>query len=152
MIWTEKYIAIVREYAATGYSSGKIAEELNVSRNAVIGVCGRNGIKLIRKKSAYINSKRPHRRVRDHTGEKRIIVRRKIRADITPYAPTVKRSYNTNQFVPLINAEPWHCRYPIDGVGRVGNPHICGKDANRGSYCDDHARICYLNNHHQKYR
>lgn len=120
--WSFQDIEKVRKLAEEGYSSGMIAVELRKTRNAIIGICARRGIKL--KGASGIKTKK--RFVQNPNN-------RWLEKDELNLSEKRHR-------IPMIDIRHGECRWMI-GEPREGL--CCGRPTTGGSYCLDHIRRIY---------
>lgn len=114
----QKHLGRIAELAAQGYSSGRIAVELGVSRNVVIGLCTRNGIRLQRHKDDSPKS----RKVKRYNGKTTVVFQR------DPYR----------------GEAPTGCRYPHGEPGQRGFKWCNGPRQPGSPYCPEHHRLCHV--------
>src|SRR6476660_3908002 len=116
--WTTERVAMLRSFFNAGLSCAQIAQEIGVSRNAVIGKMNRLGLSRGRRTAA--------------AGTPRAASPRR------PHVLTQRLALNS-----LFNLTARKCRWPI---GSVGTPDFtfCGNGTADGvSYCTGHARMAY---------
>lgn len=130
--WTEERVEILRRLAIEGYSSSQVADELGLSRNAVIGKAYRLGIPLSGKKSGMSAEQRKQRHAflmrgyRQNKGKPG-----SAQSSAAPVKP--KR---------LLKLKPHDCRFvigdPVDGL-------FCAARVVPGlSWCEAHARVVFV--------
>lgn len=137
--WSEERAERCAEMWKAGESAGTIANELGMTRNAVIGKVHRMGLHRRQRKLPLIVAK-PARGI---GGLKLARIRAakprkaKILAAITDLAPEiVPNPVNFEQLA------AHHCRWPVDGAGWA--MLYCGGDAVDGlPYCGRHCRLAY---------
>jgi hypothetical protein len=117
-MWSEEVQEALREMAQKNYSAAEAAAVLNKTRNSVIGFCYRNKIILRRESQG-----RPQ-----ITLQERVSILTSI--DRIKKKPIPRVNYWTPTTCQYIHGEP---------RGRM----FCDRPIDRGSYCEDHAMICY---------
>lgn len=127
MSWSEEEKMIVRTLAADPrkLTAAQIIVEggLNRTRNAVIGFCGRNKIRL----QASRNKEEPR---------PNIVPLFSLRVKVPPT--------DTAPFHSLLTAREHECRHMTGGIAPDGTPTICGRENIDGrNYCIEHSRIYY---------
>lgn len=115
--WTEEEIAICEKMASERCSSREIAIAIKKTRNAVIGHCRRNRVQL--HKSIY-----------------------EPRAD-KPYVEELNPSFIPRKLVKMTELKKDQCPWII-GNSDTGESKCCGKKVVKKSFCEEHARICYV--------
>ncbi|HXX07527.1 MAG TPA: GcrA family cell cycle regulator [Pseudolabrys sp.] len=132
--WTTLRIEQLKSGVIAGLSCAQIANEIGVSRNAVIGKVNRLGLSRGRNPAAP----RPRR---ERSIPRVLTQRLALRALFTsePIAADVVSAEPCS----LLNLAPHKCRWPINGVDTV-DFIFCGNTTVDGmSYCAGHARIAY---------
>lgn len=120
----------IRRLAETGASSSMIAEVIGKTKNAVIGICRRNGIKLEGHKHSVPPPARPK------PPERTVAMRPRVqKAEFQEPGIGVDTSGRPT----LIEAGPGQCRYPLwQGRVRHTDAFVCGEPVHIGtSYCPD---------------
>jgi GcrA cell cycle regulator len=173
--WNDERVKQLREWAAKGLSASEIAarfferHDTMPSRNAVIGKCGRVGIRLSgtpgreaaprspaahvvperRSKPAVVIALRPVVSGADTRRVATTVARRAARDEPKP-APKVTLpleppTASTCAPVTLAGLELRHCRFPIGDVGQPGFG-FCGADKPDVTrpYCRFHAGVAYV--------
>jgi GcrA cell cycle regulator len=134
--WTAERVALLKSYVNTGLSCGQIADEIGVSRNAVIGKINRLG--LSRGRSAAAPRTRvgaPMRRLQGFTP------RQAFQALLAP--ESVAEEVVSAQPCSLLDLAPGNCRWPISTVGNADFTFCGNTNAAGMSYCAGHARMAY---------
>jgi GcrA cell cycle regulator len=134
--WTTERVAMLRSYFNAGLSCAQIANEIGVSRNAVIGKMNRLGLSRGRR-TAALGAPRAASPRRPHVLTQRIALKAVFAAE-----PVVTDVVSTEP-CSLFNLTARKCRWPI---GAVGTPdfNFCGNGTADGvSYCTGHARMAY---------
>lgn len=138
--WTEALETRLRELRASGKTAVQIGKELGMTRNAIIGKCGRLGIvcpgrlKQAKRDGAII----ANRRKRNGFS----LLRRP--KDRIP--PTIDYATPTNVIplnVSLLDLTNNQCRWVCDGTDDHGLRLYCGHPIHDRSYCAAHYRLCY---------
>lgn len=135
-IWTTERVAMLRTYFNAGLSCAQIANEIGVTRNAVIGKMNRLGLSRGRR-AASPRAARPAGASRPHVLTQRLALKALFAAE-----PVVTYVVSTEP-CSLFNLTARKCRWPI---GAVGTPdfNFCGNSTADGvSYCAGHARMAY---------
>ena len=134
--WTAERVAQLKSGVNAGLSCAQIANEIGVSRNAVIGKINRLGLSRGRSPAAP----RPCRGVlirRPQVLNQRLKLKALFAS--TPIAEDVISTAPCS----LLNLAPRNCRWPVGGVGAVDFT-FCGNATVDGmSYCTGHARMAY---------
>lgn len=136
-VWVGAQLDRLRELAGNGeaLSASQMAVEFGCSRNAIIGACKRNGIKLPRKSSSGV--KRAFKGRKANPGWQR----RYTFAASVEKPMEVKLAAVVPLNVTLDELQPDECRYPY-GEGPFlfcGNPQQPDS-----SYCAGHHRLCWI--------
>ena len=128
-------------------TGSEIADALGTSRSAVMG-------KLYRLRAAgYIEYKTIPPRPKNDTPEDRAArVKRPYRSPylgpVVPLAPKKTTVLNSTG-VKLMDLSHNSCRFIIND-GPVQNFLFCGKEKEKGPYCADHRKLCYVKVHPKK--
>jgi GcrA cell cycle regulator len=134
--WTTERVLLLKNCVNAGLSCGQIAQEIGVSRNAVIGKINRLG--LSRGRSAVTS--RP--REGAPTRAPRVLTQRKALQALFASEPVVEDVVSAEP-CSLLDLAPGKCRWPIGGVG-ISDFTFCGNTNAAGtSYCAGHARKAY---------
>ena len=129
-----------------GLSTTQISRRLNVTRNVVAGRIYR----LRKSGNEKAHERAPPRTIPPPPVEKlkirnRSIVRKINKGEIL--RADVEKQMNRQWVrrtteVSIMNLKPHHCRYIV--IKQFGYTTLyCGRDKASGSYCEDHARLCY---------
>jgi len=135
--WTTERVAMLRSYFNAGLSCAQIANEIGVSRNAVIGKMNRLGLSRGRRTAAPGVPRAASSPRRPHVLTQRIALKALFAAE-----PVVTDVVSPEP-CSLFNLTARKCRWPI---GSVGTPefNFCGNSTADGvSYCTGHARMAY---------
>ena len=138
--WTTERIELLKSHFAAGLSCRQIANEIAVSRNAVIGKLSRLG--LTRDKKPEI------RRAGPKTDRSRSVPRvqfrllRKLFTEVPP-AEEGESAIRSEQHCSLLELNEERCRWPINSPGDEGFC-FCGNQPLGGlPYCAGHSRLAY---------
>jgi len=134
--WTAERIAQLKSGVGAGLSCSQIANEIGVSRNAVIGKLNRLGLSRGRGPAAP--------RVRNGVSVRRpqVLTQRLVLKALFASAP-VADDVVSSEPCSLLNLAPRKCRWPIGGAA-TADFTFCGNTTVDGtSYCAGHARIAY---------
>lgn len=139
--WTDERVELLRSYAGAGLSCAKIAREIGVTRNAVIGKLNRLGL---------LGSRRAATGRPEHPGvprlrRTRINIRRQILRAIYAETPPVTDDVLLASAArcSLLELAQGTCRWPISDPG-ARDFGFCGNGAVAGlPYCAGHARLAY---------
>jgi GcrA cell cycle regulator len=138
--WTLERIELLKSHFAAGLSCREIANEIGVSRNAVIGKLSR--LNLTREKTLKVR--------RDDAGRSRpksvprlqYRMLRKLFAEAEPVAEN--EAILSEQHCSLLELSEERCRWPISSPGEK-DFCFCGNRPLEGlPYCAGHTRLAYL--------
>ena len=138
--WTTERIELLKSHFAAGLSCREIANEIGVSRNAVIGKLSR--LNLTREKTIKTR--------RDDAGRSRpksvprlqYRMLRKLFAETQ--APAENEAILSEQHCSLLELSEERCRWPISSPGEK-DFCFCGNRPLEGlPYCAGHTRLAYL--------
>jgi hypothetical protein len=146
--WPDDIVEFIRASAAEKKSAREIEAELGLkgyvsTRNAVIGLCHRRGIKLCsndraRKPRAVDGGKRPRSRAVVSTSTTETIV-------TLPAKPPVMKfpefEFASKQPVSMAELKEGICRWPLGGFAARPPYLYCGAPALAGCYCLQHRQI-----------
>ena len=134
--WTAERVAQLRSGVNAGLSCAQIANEIGVSRNAVIGKINRLGLSRGRSPAA------PRPRGGVLFRRPKVLTQRLVLRALFASAPIAEEVVSAEP-CSLLNLAPRKCRWPIGGVGTVDFT-FCGNTTVDGmSYCAGHARMAY---------
>jgi GcrA cell cycle regulator len=134
--WTAERVARLKSGVNAGLSCAQIANEIGVSRNAVIGKINRLGLSRGRNPTA------PRPRDGVLIRRPKVLTQRLVLKALFESAP-IAGDVVSSEPCSLLNLTPRKCRWPISGVGSVDFT-FCGNTTVDGmSYCAGHARIAY---------
>jgi hypothetical protein len=119
------------------YTSSQIGAELKITRSAVMGMVYRL------KQRGLIDplSHKPVPKPKPEPKEKKIIIRKKRTAPVFIKPKPVKHMPLT-----LMQLRTNSCRYVVN-EGHASQFLFCGKPQEKGSYCMEHAQLCYIKPH-----
>lgn len=132
--WSDERFERLKELWAAGWSASRIARELNVSRNAVIGKAHRD--KLYRR--LVIDDRLPAQPGGPAAGT--VLTRGRKAPLIKPRAkwePKEQLSFSNNR-ISIEELRDHHCRWIHNDGMYCGNPKN-----NNSSYCLQHHSICF---------
>jgi len=136
--WTVERIKQLRSCFAAGLSCSQIADEIGVSRNAVIGKLNR--LKLSRFERKTVRPRAPRRKV-----TLRLVTQHDILSALRaePPPPVEQKPVEPGPRCSLAELSEGTCRWPISDPGDR-DFGFCGCAAVNGlPYCAAHARIAY---------
>lgn len=130
--WTTERVAQLKSGVNAGLSCAQIANEIGVSRNAVIGKINRLGLSRGRNPTA------PRPRDGVLIRRPKVLTQRPVLKALFASAPIA--DVVSSEPCSLLNLTPRKCRWPISGADFT----FCGNTTVDGmSYCAGHARIAY---------
>lgn len=139
MLSREEKINKVVEMWHSKHTSGEIAIEVGITRNAVMGIVHRHGkrktplkvkaIKLKEIKEVIIPKK-----IEEKKPEPRLIVAKKY---IKASQPFIEEMYKITKGKKLLELGPFDCRWIWD------DKSYCAKPTSMCSYCEEHKKIVY---------
>lgn len=154
-LWAEDEIIRVGELLGKGYSAGQIAPHLGVTRNAIIGIVGRN------EKLKAIGFKRPPgggwRKNMSMTARPtqelpaappkpsvpKYMLPKQGRPKSTPtVAQPARKDALSSVGLPMLALGAFQCRYEVNDA-EPGEHLFCGSAAT-GPWCDHHRRIVFM--------
>jgi len=134
--WTAERIAQLKSCFAAGLSCSQIADEIGVSRNAVIGKLNRLQLGRRKRVAAQPRARKP---------SLRLVTQHEILSALRAAPPPVAEEV----LVPdecrcsLVELSEGKCRWPISDPGRRDFGFCGGKAVDGLPYCAAHARIAY---------
>ena len=147
--WTKERVEQLRGYVNAGLTCSQIADEIGVTRNAVIGKIHRLGL------SPGRPAGRPARERPPRDRRPRSLPQRGLLHLIYAQAPSVgelatgelaavaQAPIESAQRCSLLELAQGKCRWPLDDPGNADFA-FCGNDSHPGlSYCAAHARMAY---------
>jgi len=140
--WTSERVAQLKQCIDAGLSCSKIAAELGVSRNAVIGKMSR--LRLSRPKPAPARAASPKRALFRTGALARILARQQVLEIAPPLQPgACPIAILDGRGCQLLDLTPSQCRWPINEPG-TADFCFCGSTKLAGlPYCLGHARLAY---------
>lgn len=150
--WSSERIELMKRWLQAGLSCSQIANEIGVSRNAVIGKLHRLGLSQPRDVAARQNEQR--RATRLAQAPRVAAARKRARLDVSSQQALLLAAFPT---LPAVEDIPIHngrgctllelgqerCRWPISTPG-AEDFCFCGNEPVKGMpYCAGHARIAY---------
>lgn len=156
--WDSAQEATLTRLWDEGISHTKIASELGLSRSAVQSKTKRLGLPP-RTKPAVTPKPDNHRRAPVSVSSVTLQAQgnyaaiygggiiRSIHCRLNHHGQIVKPrpelpASNFDCAVSVLDAQPWNCRFPI-GDEPLGPKFYCGHPIHTGSYCKEHAALCY---------
>lgn len=141
MIWKKERVQIVQDLADKDLSASQIGKLLDVSRNAVIGLCHRMDIRLSGKTGAPATARKAPTRKAAVKKPKPKLAAKKIRVETVkspPPSPPPSIPPKLSFPLPLFELAEHQCRWPF---GEHPHTLFCGKDRiPNSSYCTQHDR------------
>ena len=135
--WTQERVEQLRSYVNAGLTCGQIADEIGVTRNAVIGKIHRLGLAPGRTAGRPARDRPPRDR------RPRLFTQRPLLRLVYAQAPAVETPIESAQRCSLLELAQGSCRWPINDPGNADFA-FCGNDSHPGlSYCAGHARMAY---------
>jgi GcrA cell cycle regulator len=138
--WTTERVELLKGHFAAGLSCSQIANEIGVSRNAVIGKLSR--LNLTREKKPM--SRREGARSDRSRSVPRVQLRllRKLFSEATPMEESAD-TILSEQHCSLLELSEERCRWPINSPGEE-DFCFCGNQPLGGlPYCAGHSRLAY---------
>ncbi len=142
VVWTPDRVEYLKRRWSENATATEImkefsADEISLTRNAIIGKLHRLGIvreitRVARRSRSEYKPKlnrvwKP--RPKQPTPAKRI--------------EAIFKPDHTRKGIPLLDAKKWHCHYPLDRTDEDNNGLCCGDTVTRGTCCAAHAEIMY---------
>lgn len=125
--WTKENIDRVASLASQGFTAAAIAQQLDVSRNAVIGLCHRRNIRLARSMKPAVKP-----RTEVSKPQKTVFYPPKFKQDSKGL---IGDALWAGKGISVLEAGNNACRWPLAGE------NCCGQPIARGSYCARHSMI-----------
>jgi GcrA cell cycle regulator len=136
MTWTTERVAMLRSCVGAGLSCAQIANEIGVSRNAVIGKINRLGLSRGRSAAA------PRARVGAPRRRPQVLTQRLALEAVFASEPVADDVVSAEP-CSLLSLAPRKCRWPISNGGTAAFTFCGNITAGDMSYCIGHARIAY---------
>ena len=128
--WNSEQIEQLKAFWLSGLTAQQIGDYFHVSRSAITGKVHRL-LLPIRSKAITERSPKPHKP-------------RTPRGEVMPQKEPEAAPEPSHAPVRLVDAEPRHCRWLLDGETWETGLHICGRDKWHGhAYCEFHARKAF---------
>jgi GcrA cell cycle regulator len=126
-----------------GVSGSDIAQALGVTRASIMG-------RLFRLRGMGVSTERDRLPSSPEGKEPKVKAEKKQKVYRTKriYYPT-KANPRRKHFMTIMDLKSDSCRYIVDVCGEEGHLY-CGKEQTRGSYCADHAALCYVQGSQEK--
>jgi GcrA cell cycle regulator len=144
--WTTERVELLKGHFAAGLSCREIANEIGVSRNAVIGKLSR--LNLTREKTL-----KPRRDDGGRSRPKSVprLQYRMLRKLFTEAEPAESdQTIHSEQHCSLLELSEERCRWPISSPGEK-DFCFCGNRPLEGlPYCAGHSRLAYRTGSHQR--
>jgi GcrA cell cycle regulator len=138
--WTTERIELLKSHFAAGLSCREIANEIGVSRNAVIGKLSR--LNLTREKTMKARRDDAGRGRPKSVPRLQYRMLRKLFTDAQ--APAENETILSEQHCSLLELSEERCRWPISSPGEK-DFCFCGNRPLEGlPYCAGHSRLAYL--------
>ena len=143
--WTNERVAELKRCIEAGLTCSRIAAEIGVSRNAVIGKLSRLGLSRRKRAAARAPEAAPKRPVFRTRSLARILARHQILNELAAVSPQSAAAIAIldGRGCSLFELTPGKCRWPINDPG-AANFCFCGNTQVQGlPYCLGHARLAY---------
>ena len=145
--WTTERVQQLHGYVTAGLTCSQIADEIGVTRNAVIGKIHRLGLSPGRRPASLAKRMRA---APSQTRQRQTRITRIFRAiaaagsSLVPFTTTIEAPpVEGAQRCSLLELDGGQCRWPLGDPGKA-DFGFCGDEAIEGiSYCAGHARIAY---------
>jgi GcrA cell cycle regulator len=139
--WTTERIELLQTHFAAGLSCREIANEIGVSRNAVIGKLSR--LDLTRDKKPEVRRDGPRKGRSRSVPRLQYRILRQVFADDAPAIGTDDPNIHSEQHCSLLELSEEKCRWPISNPGDK-DFCFCGNQPLDGlPYCAGHSRLAY---------
>ena len=143
--WTSRLDELKR-LVSERWTASQIGQHFGVSRNAIIGICGRKMIALQGARTGWHGAPPPKRRPKHpklSNGTRAIARARAVAQGTAKPKPRAALPVEFDQNIPtisLLDLGPKTCRWPIGNPGQPGFG-FCGQDNGGNVYCAHHAMI-----------
>jgi GcrA cell cycle regulator len=140
--WTDERIERLKNRFAAGLSCRQIADDIGVSRNAVIGKLSR--LNLTREKRAEARKPRPGNAARERLpGSVPRLQYRMLQKAYAEEQPSIEEPILSEHCCSLLELNEQRCRWPISTPG-LADFCFCGNTPIEGlPYCAGHTRLAY---------
>ncbi len=138
--WTAERVELLKIRFEAGFSCREIAQDIGVSRNAVIGKISRLSLSRLKSVRRYSERKSGPKAQRP-----RVVSQHRILMALysKPQSPAEEVPIHNGHRCSLLELSEEKCRWPIGNPG-VTDFWFCGnKPISSLPYCADHARIAY---------
>jgi len=140
--WTEDRIALLKSLFDRGRTCREIADEIGVSRNAVIGKLSRLNVSRPSGRGGARSERTVRAKVQRPGGARQLQILLALRVEPQPQAEA--EPIHNGQCCSLMELSRETCRWPIDNTGAAADVWYCGNKPVEGlPYCAGHARIAY---------
>ncbi len=143
--WTPERVEQLKGCIRAGLTCSRIAAEIGVSRNAVIGKMNRLGLsrpKVARARGSELAGEEPKRAAWRSRNVTRLFTQHRILVELPP-APRDATLIANGRGCSLLELNPGNCRWPISEAG-AADFRFCGGTQVAGlPYCVGHARLAY---------
>jgi GcrA cell cycle regulator len=136
--WTTERIELLKTHFEAGLSCREIANEIGVSRNAVIGKLSR--LNLTREKKIEIRKDGP-RKSRPRSVPR--LQYRMLRQLFAEASVEDDQGIQSEQHCSLLELSEERCRWPINSPGEEGFCFCGNRPLNGLPYCAGHSRLAY---------
>lgn len=148
----DDYEKRIVELWSQGYSTSMIASQLGRSKNMI---CGK--IFRMREKGFDLSPRAVVTKVRTETGETKVarrkstmskpllglVFKKKTEERVRPIVVVKEKKLSNSRNIKFKHLTSESCRYVVND-GRPEQFIFCGAPQERGSYCAEHAAICYM--------
>ena len=131
VVWSNDRIELVIKMIKLGLSTTDIAENMNTTRNSIIGICTRRNILLNGRRTSWKEAQKTD----VHITKERPLLRN---LKCQPLPPERKIDHKPLSLMQITGKQ---CRYII---GEPRNMTCCGKPIMKSDYCPMHYQICYV--------
>ncbi|NWG52343.1 MAG: GcrA cell cycle regulator [Hydrogenophilaceae bacterium] len=138
--WTDENVALLRKLWGEGRSARDIAARISgATRNSIIGKAHRLGLPSRTPLTRVAPRPKSEKAPRARAPRLPRFVAEAIDAVVVQLAP---HGFSDGAVATVLTVKDGMCKYPI-GDPKAKDFAYCGRDACRGSYCADHARLAY---------
>jgi GcrA cell cycle regulator len=139
--WTPERVAQLRSCVSAGLTCSRIAGEIGVTRNAVIGKMNRLGLSRPRSMTA---TQRQHAAARPKSDNvTRLFSQHRILMRLPPEPLQPPETIRNGNGCSLLELTPGKCRWPINEPGAADFCFCANLQVEGLPYCAGHARIAY---------
>jgi GcrA cell cycle regulator len=145
--WNTERVEALKRYVAAGLSCSRIANEIGVTRNAVIGKMNRLGLSRPKEVRQRESAARPSRRKTPAPWRQQrptvAVQREMLKAVFPEQQPCEEIPIGGGRGCTLFELGQQKCRWPISSPG-AADFCFCGNEPVKGlPYCAGHARLAY---------